>query len=133
MIVVEGINDARNVRQYLDVDIYVLGSATKTGTSATREELRRLQSRYRRIVLLLDPDVAGRQARNDIDRLLDGNKVRYWTTRSLYSRPAGWLAGCHPPHTARRWISNGADIVLHHCDTDAVLARVHSDDPGDTG
>lgn len=89
VIVVEGINDARNVRRYLDVDIYVLGSATKTGTSATQEELRGLQSRYRRIVLLLDPDVAGRQARNDIDRLLGGDKVRCWMIRFF----CGWL-GC---------------------------------------
>lgn len=88
VIVVEGINDARNVRRYLDVDIYVLGSATKTGTSATREELRDIQSRYRRIVLLLDPDVAGRQARNDIDRLLDGNKVRV-------GRLGCFVAGCN--------------------------------------
>ena len=76
VIIVEGINDARNVNRYLDVDMYVLGSATKTATPRTQEALRGLQAKYRRIVLLLDPDVAGRQARNDIDRLLNGNKVR---------------------------------------------------------
>jgi ribonuclease M5 len=56
------------------VDIYVLGSATKTSTASTQEALRALQQTYARVVLLLDPDVAGRQARNDIDRVLGGNK-----------------------------------------------------------
>lgn len=72
VIVVEGINDARNVAKHLDVDVYVLGSATKTSTSETQSELLSLKRKYKRIVLLLDPDVAGRQARNEIDVLLQG-------------------------------------------------------------
>eukprot|EP00889_Picochlorum_renovo_P001347 jgi/Picre1/28377/NNA_003782.t1 len=68
LIVVEGVNDMRRIRAFLDVDVYVLGSATRAGDSDLIGELQHLGTVYKRIILLLDPDVAGRQARNEIDR-----------------------------------------------------------------
>lgn len=50
------------------VQVYVLGSATKSSSTQVIDTLKKMQSKYDRIVLLLDPDVAGRQARNDIHR-----------------------------------------------------------------
>lgn len=72
LLVVEGVNDMRRIREYLDVDVYVLGSATKSSGSDTIETLKGLSKKYARLVILLDPDVAGRQARNEIDRNVDG-------------------------------------------------------------
>lgn len=72
LLIVEGINDMRQVRKYLDVDVYVMGSATKSFTPETIDNLKRLSEKYTRVVLLLDPDVAGRQARNEIDRNVEG-------------------------------------------------------------
>lgn len=60
------------VRRAVDADIYVLGSATKAFTAATIDDLCNLSQKYPGIVLLLDPDVAGRQARNAINEALSG-------------------------------------------------------------
>jgi ribonuclease M5 len=72
LLVVEGVNDMRRIQEYLDVDVYVLGSATKSSGYDTIETLKVLSKKYARVVILLDPDVAGRQARNEIDRNIDG-------------------------------------------------------------
>lgn len=95
LVVVEGMRDMRAVRRAVDVDVsasmtplllnkirqkvcflcvqvYVLGSATRASDETVLKELERLGRRYRKIVLLLDADVAGRQARNVLDRVLQG-------------------------------------------------------------
>ena len=72
LVVVEGVNDMRRIRSFLDVDVYVLGSATKSSGLDTIETLKEMSKKYARLVLLLDPDVAGRQARNEIDRNIEG-------------------------------------------------------------
>ena len=82
----EGINDARNVTKHLDVDVYVLGSATKTKDVETQKALLGLVRKYARVVLLLDPDVAGRQARNDIDVLLGGEKCWHAFVPTILAR-----------------------------------------------
>lgn len=50
----------------------MLGSATKAADSEVLDTLRAMKKKYRRIVLLLDPDVAGRQARNEIESKISG-------------------------------------------------------------
>lgn len=72
LLIVEGVNDMRRIQKYLRVDVYVLGSATKASALETIENLKELSAKYKRLVLLLDPDVAGRQARNEIDRRIEG-------------------------------------------------------------
>ncbi len=46
------------------IQVYVLGTATRAGDPKVHEELRSLAPRYRGVLLLFDPDVAGRQGRN---------------------------------------------------------------------
>lgn len=72
LVVVEGINDMRAVKRAIDVDVFVLGSATKAADSEALDTLRAMKKKYLRIVLLLDPDVAGRQARNEIESKISG-------------------------------------------------------------
>ena len=93
LVVVEGVNDMKAVRRAVDADVrpfvlsspcrviktsvslhyhsklqvYVLGTATRSGDDAVISKLNALATRYRGIVLLLDPDVAGRQARNQLN------------------------------------------------------------------
>lgn len=86
LIVVEGVNDMRRIRAFLDVDVYVLGSATRAGDSDLIGELQHLGTVYKRIILLLDPDVAGRQARNEIDRRVDGCWHAFIPVASAQSR-----------------------------------------------
>ncbi len=86
LIVVEGVNDMRRIRGFLDVDVYVLGSATRASDDDLIEELQHLGTVYKRIILLLDPDVAGRQARNEIDRRVDGCWHAFIPVASAQSR-----------------------------------------------
>lgn len=73
LIVVEGVNDMKAVRRAVpNADVYVLGTATRAGDKEVHEQLRHLSDRYKGILLLLDPDVAGRQARNTLNVALGG-------------------------------------------------------------
>lgn len=73
LIVVEGINDMKAVRRAMrNADVFVLGTATRAGDHQVQSQIRELSSRYSGVVLLLDPDVAGRQARNVLNRAFGG-------------------------------------------------------------
>lgn len=50
----------------------MLGSATKATDREVLDRLRAMKETYLKIVLLLDPDVAGRQARNEIEGKISG-------------------------------------------------------------
>lgn len=63
------------------VQVYVLGSATRSFGSDTINDLKQAAANYKRIVLFLDPDVAGRQARNEIDRQIRGCWHAFLPTR----------------------------------------------------
>lgn len=50
--------------------VYVLGTATRAGDPHVHKELLSFLNKYKGIVLLLDPDVAGRQARNILNKVI---------------------------------------------------------------
>ena len=52
--------------------MYVLGTATRADAAEVHQDLKSLSGRYNGIVLLLDPDFAGRQARNLLNAALPG-------------------------------------------------------------
>lgn len=52
--------------------VYVLRTATRAEDPAVISELRSIMTRYAGVLLLLDPDVAGRQARNQLNAALGG-------------------------------------------------------------
>ena len=52
------------------LQVYILGSATRADNKDVQNELLSIGKQYNGIVLLLDPDVAGRQARNIINAAL---------------------------------------------------------------
>ena len=54
----------------LSYQVYVLGTATRAGDPEVHNELLSLLKQYKGIVLLLDPDVAGRQARNMLNKAI---------------------------------------------------------------
>jgi ribonuclease M5 len=71
LIVVEGVNDMKAVRRAVPhADVFVLGTATRAGDPILQAEIHDFGQRYRGILLLLDPDVAGRQARNILSSAL---------------------------------------------------------------
>ncbi len=75
LVVVEGGSDAAALRRAVRADVFVLGSASTAGSAATLARLRELSAARRHaagVVVLLDPDVAGRQARLALDMALPG-------------------------------------------------------------
>jgi len=73
--VVEGGSDAAALRRAVRTDIFVLGSASTAGSAVTLARLRELSAAQHHaagVVVLLDPDVAGRQARLALDMALPG-------------------------------------------------------------
>ncbi|KAI8105646.1 hypothetical protein M9434_000228 [Picochlorum sp. BPE23] len=111
LIVVEGVNDMRRIRAFLDVDVYVLGSATRAGDSDLIGELQHLGTVYKRIILLLDPDVAGRQARNEIDRRVDGCWHAFIPVASAQSR-------------VNKKFKDIGDVGVEHASSAAIQAAI---------
>jgi ribonuclease M5 len=75
LVVVEGGSDAAALRRAVRTDIFVLGSASTAGSAVTLARLRELSAAQHHaagVVVLLDPDVAGRQARLALDMALPG-------------------------------------------------------------
>ncbi|KAL4427952.1 hypothetical protein ABPG75_002041 [Micractinium tetrahymenae] len=52
--------------------VYVLGTATAACSPQLVQDLRAAASRFRGVIVLTDPDVAGRQARRQLDEALPG-------------------------------------------------------------
>lgn len=73
---VEGVSDARAVRGAVRADVIVLGSSSCAGAELTTRRLWDLLDRRggnaSDVVVLLDPDVAGRQGRQAMDAALPG-------------------------------------------------------------
>ena len=75
LILVEGMNDMRAVRRAVNSDVFVLGSATHAQSTVTTrmvQELRAAAAGHAGVVIFTDPDVAGRQARQALERQLPG-------------------------------------------------------------
>lgn len=72
LVVVEGLNDMRAVRRAVKADVFVLGTATHAGDDDIMRQLRSAAAHLNGVVVLTDPDVAGRQARNILDVKLGG-------------------------------------------------------------
>ena len=74
LVVVEGRNDMQAVRRALPAaDVFVLGTSTAADSPTVLKQLATAAPRYRSgLLLLLDPDVAGRQARLMLDERLPG-------------------------------------------------------------
>ncbi len=75
LVVVEGASDAAALRRAVRADVFVLSSASTAGSAATLARLRELSAARHHaagVVVLLDPDVAGRQARLALDMALPG-------------------------------------------------------------
>ena len=74
LVVVEGLNDMRAVRRAApSTDVYVLGSSTLVDSPRVARELEQAAARYPGgLLVLTDPDVAGRKARVALDARLPG-------------------------------------------------------------
>lgn len=76
LVIVEGKNDRRAVLAAVDAEVFVLGTATaplEQNSSVVEELQSRLSAQPGiAVVILTDPDTAGRQARNSLDRQLGG-------------------------------------------------------------
>ncbi|KAL0040567.1 hypothetical protein WJX77_011109 [Trebouxia sp. C0004] len=75
LVVVEGLSDQRAVRKAVSAQVFVLHGASKSSVAATAQLLKERASRGVRVVVLLDPDVAGRQSRTVVDACLSGHCV----------------------------------------------------------
>lgn len=135
LLVVEGLNDMRAIKRCLEVDVrtryillqystlgtwadihhdmnvmqvYVLGSATRSFGLDTINDLKQITANYKRIVLFLDPDVAGRQARNEIDRQIQGCWHAFLPTRLATA-------------TVRKKYKDVGDIGIEHASPKAII------------
>ncbi|KAL0019080.1 hypothetical protein WJX79_004610 [Trebouxia sp. C0005] len=72
LVVVEGLSDQRAVRKAVSAQVFVLHGASKSSVAATAQLLKERASKGARVVVLLDPDVAGRQSRTVVDACLSG-------------------------------------------------------------
>ncbi|PSC69712.1 ribonuclease M5 [Micractinium conductrix] len=73
LVVVEGMSDMQAVRRAAPgCDVYVLGTATAADSPRVQQELSAAAARFRGLIVLTDPDVAGRQARQALADALPG-------------------------------------------------------------
>lgn len=72
LVVVEGVSDQRAVRRAVSAQVFVLHGASKSSVAATARLLKLQASKCKQVIVLLDPDVAGRQSRTVVEASLAG-------------------------------------------------------------
>lgn len=120
LVIVEGLSDMRAVQRAAPAaDVFVLGSATHAavGSVAAPEVVSQLRGaaasgRYAAVVVLTDPDVAGRQARVALDEALPG-LLRH----AFLPAPAATAAAATKRHEA-------GNIGVEHAQAAAIAAAL---------
>jgi 5S rRNA maturation endonuclease (ribonuclease M5) len=119
LVVVEGASDKHALLRAVDAEAFVLRSATRAGAAAAAVRAAAERASPFPPVLLLDPDVAGRQARAALDAGLGG-----WCAHAFVPADAALGAAASGRHAA-------GNVGVEHAAPAALRAALDAARPGD--